>query len=91
LRHKGLDPEVEVSIVGLGRRYPRVLAMLAEGALDGAIISEPHVSMGEEAGWFNVWLGVCTENLIRIDCATESASSHRKLFSAVFITNYCRV
>jgi ABC-type nitrate/sulfonate/bicarbonate transport system substrate-binding protein len=58
LRHKGLDPEVEVSIVGLGRRYPRVLAMLAEGDLDGAIISEPHVSMGEEAGWFNVWLGL---------------------------------
>jgi ABC-type nitrate/sulfonate/bicarbonate transport system substrate-binding protein len=56
LRHK--EPEVEVSIVGLGRRYPRVLAMLAEGDLDGAIISEPHVSMGEEAGWFNVWLGL---------------------------------
>jgi len=52
--------------------------MLAEGALDGAIISEPHVSMGEEAGWFNVWLGVCTENLIRIDCATESPKRQRR-------------
>jgi ABC-type nitrate/sulfonate/bicarbonate transport system substrate-binding protein len=32
--------------------------MLAEGNLDGAMISEPHVSMGEEVGYFNVWLGV---------------------------------
>jgi NitT/TauT family transport system substrate-binding protein len=58
LRHQSLDPEADVTIVGLGPRYPQVLTMLADGDLDGAIISEPHVSMGEEAGWFNVWLGV---------------------------------
>ena len=58
LRHQSLDPEVDVTIVGLGPRYPQVLTMLADGDLDGAIISEPHVSIGEEAGWFNVWVGV---------------------------------
>jgi len=58
LRHRGLDPAADVTIAALGQRYPQVLTMLAEGDLDGAMISEPHVSMGEEAGYFKVWLGV---------------------------------
>ena len=58
LRHRGLDPEVDVTIAGLGQRYPEVLSLLSGGVLDGAIIAEPHVSMGEAAGYFNVWLGV---------------------------------
>ena len=58
LRHHELDPEKDVAIVHLGPRYPQILAMLAQGDLDGAIISEPHVTIGEEAGYFNVWLGL---------------------------------
>jgi NitT/TauT family transport system substrate-binding protein len=58
LRHRGLDPEADVTIVALGQRYPEVLTLLSDGDLDGAIIAEPHVSMGEVAGDFNVWLGV---------------------------------
>jgi NitT/TauT family transport system substrate-binding protein len=58
LRHYGVDPEKDVTIVSLGPRYPEILAMLAQGELDGAIISEPHVTIGEEAGYFNVWLGL---------------------------------
>jgi ABC-type nitrate/sulfonate/bicarbonate transport system substrate-binding protein len=58
LRQQGLDPQADVTIVALGQRYPQVLTLLADGDLDGAIISEPHVSMGEAAGCFNVWLGV---------------------------------
>jgi ABC-type nitrate/sulfonate/bicarbonate transport system substrate-binding protein len=58
LRHHGVDPEKDVTIVSLGPRYPEILTMLAQGALDGAIISEPHVTIGEEAGCFNVWLGL---------------------------------
>src|SRR5262249_4309777 len=58
LRHKGLDPEADVTIVALGQRYPQVLTLLADADLDGAIIAEPNVSMGEQAGYFNVWLGV---------------------------------
>ncbi len=58
LRHHGIDPDKDVTIVGLGPRYPQILDMLARGELDGAIISEPHVTIGEEAGYFNVWLGL---------------------------------
>jgi len=58
LKHHGIDPEDYVTIRGLGTRYPEVLRMFAEGELDGAIISEPHVTLGEEAGLFKVWLGM---------------------------------
>jgi NitT/TauT family transport system substrate-binding protein len=58
LRHYGVNPEKDVTIVGLGPRYPAILTMLAQGDLDGAIISEPHVTIGEQAGYFNVWLGL---------------------------------
>jgi len=58
LQRNAIDPEKDVTIVGLGPRYPGILTMLAHGELDGAIISEPHVSIGEEAGHFNVWLGL---------------------------------
>ena len=58
LRHRGLDPEADVTIVALGQRYPEVLTLLSDGDLDGTIIAEPHVSIGEVAGHFNVWLGV---------------------------------
>ncbi len=60
LRHYGVDPDVDVTIVGLGPRYPEILTLLAQGDLDGAIISEPHVTIGEEAGSFKVWLGLNT-------------------------------
>ncbi len=56
--HHGLDPDQDVRIVGLGSRYPKILELLADGEFEGAIISEPHVTMGEEAGLFNVWLGL---------------------------------
>ena len=58
LRHYGMDPKTDVTIVGLGPRYPEILAMLAQGDLDGAIISEPSVTIGEQAGYFSVWLGL---------------------------------
>ena len=58
LSRNGIDPQKDVTIVALGPRYPAIMNMLAQGELDGAIISEPHVSIGEEAGYFNVWLGL---------------------------------
>jgi NitT/TauT family transport system substrate-binding protein len=58
LRRNDIDPEKEVTILPLGARYPEILSMLAQGELDGAILSEPHVSMGEAAGYFDVWLGL---------------------------------
>jgi NitT/TauT family transport system substrate-binding protein len=58
LKHHGLNPETDVTIQGLGPRYPKILELLAAHKLDGAIMSEPHVTMGEEAGLFDVWLGM---------------------------------
>ena len=58
LSHHAIDPERDVTIVGLGSRYPQILKLLETGELDGAIISEPHVTIGEEAGFFKVWLGL---------------------------------
>ncbi|MEJ0069190.1 MAG: hypothetical protein WDO24_11235 [Pseudomonadota bacterium] len=58
LSHHGLAPDRDVEIVGLGPRYPRVVDLVADGELDGAIISEPNVSIGEAAGNFRVWLGL---------------------------------
>lgn len=58
LTHNGLDPDADVTIVGLERRYPKILDFLADGELDGAILSEPHVTIGEQTGLFNVWLGL---------------------------------
>jgi ABC-type nitrate/sulfonate/bicarbonate transport system substrate-binding protein len=58
LEYHAVDPETGVIIHGLGPRYPEILEMLAGGELDGAIMSEPHVTIGEEAGLFRVWLGM---------------------------------
>jgi NitT/TauT family transport system substrate-binding protein len=58
LKHHAIDPETDVTIHGLGARYPEIMTMLAGNELDGAIMSEPHVTMGEEAGLFKVWLGM---------------------------------
>jgi ABC-type nitrate/sulfonate/bicarbonate transport system substrate-binding protein len=58
LAHHDIDPESDVTICGLGPRYPEILKLLAAGELDGAILSEPHVSMGEDANLFHVWLGM---------------------------------
>jgi NitT/TauT family transport system substrate-binding protein len=58
LRRNDIDPDKDATILGLGPRYPAILNMLAQGELDGAILSEPHVSMGEAAGYFDVWLGL---------------------------------
>lgn len=58
LVHHGIDPDRDVRIVALGLQYPKILELLSDRELDGAIMSEPHVTMGEEAGLFKVWLGL---------------------------------
>jgi NitT/TauT family transport system substrate-binding protein len=54
LESKGLDPDRDVELVGLGARYPEVVALFASGELAAAVISEPNVSIGEAAGAFSV-------------------------------------
>ncbi len=54
LAHHGLDPDKDVTLVGLGSRYPRVLELFASGELQAAVLSEPNLSMGEDGGQFRV-------------------------------------
>jgi NitT/TauT family transport system substrate-binding protein len=58
LKAHDLDPETDVNLRGLGSRYPEVLDLLASGELDGAMLSEPHVTIGEQKQLFKVWLGM---------------------------------
>jgi len=50
LDSNGLDPDRDVRIVGLGSRHPEVVDLLGSGELQGAVISEPAVSIGEYSG-----------------------------------------
>lgn len=54
LAHHGLDPDRDVRIVGLGAKYPRVIELFRGGELQGAMLSEPNITMGEDAGQFRV-------------------------------------
>jgi NitT/TauT family transport system substrate-binding protein len=64
LAHHRINPETDVTLVALGTRYPKVLELLSDGELDGAILSEPHVTIGEGAGLFRVWLGLNAVNFV---------------------------
>jgi NitT/TauT family transport system substrate-binding protein len=54
LQSHGLDPDADVTIVGLGERYPKVIDDFVDATLAGAVLSEPNVSIGEQAGAFHV-------------------------------------
>jgi len=54
LAHHGLDPDRDVSIIGLGARYPRVTELFDAGELQAAVLSEPNISIGEDGGHFHV-------------------------------------
>lgn len=58
LKAHGLEPDTDVNIRGLGPRYPEILELLGCGELDGAMLSEPHVTVGEQEKLFKVWLGM---------------------------------
>ncbi len=58
LQRHGLDPDVDVKIVGLGARYPQVVDLFRSGELAGAVLSEPNVSIGEGSGAYRVMLGL---------------------------------
>jgi NitT/TauT family transport system substrate-binding protein len=56
-RH-GLDPDRDLSVVGLGARYPIVTELFEAGELQAAVLSEPNVSIGEDRGAFRVMQGL---------------------------------
>ncbi|HUP94259.1 MAG TPA: ABC transporter substrate-binding protein [Burkholderiales bacterium] len=61
LQSHGLNPDADVNIVGLGPRYPKVVDLFRSGELSGAVLSEPNVSIGEEAGAFRVMQALTDE------------------------------
>jgi NitT/TauT family transport system substrate-binding protein len=58
LQRHGLDPDVDVKIVGLGERYPAVVDLFRSGELAAAVLSEPNVSIGEASGAYRVMQGL---------------------------------
>ncbi len=58
LQHHGLDPDTDLSIVGLGERYPQVIDLFRSGELAGAVLSEPNVSIGEASGAYRIMLAL---------------------------------
>jgi NitT/TauT family transport system substrate-binding protein len=54
LHERGLDPDRDLNVIGLGPRYPRVLELFQSGELDAAVLSEPNVTLGESKGLFRV-------------------------------------
>ena len=54
LQSHGLNPDKDANVIGLGPRYAHVLDLFNIKELQGAIITEPNVSIGEERGLFRV-------------------------------------
>jgi len=54
LEQHGLNPDTDLNIVGLGKRYPQVIELFRQGELDAAVLSEPNVTIGESLGLFRV-------------------------------------
>lgn len=51
----GLDPDRDIEFVPLLKDYPRVVELVATGALDACMIAEPNVAIGEERGVLDFW------------------------------------
>jgi NitT/TauT family transport system substrate-binding protein len=54
LTKHGLAPDSDLSIIGLGERYPRVTELFEAGEIQAAVLSEPNVSIGEDRGVFRI-------------------------------------
>lgn len=54
LARHGLDPDKDVRIVGLGASYADVVELIEKGELQGAVISELNVSIGEYRKAFRI-------------------------------------
>jgi len=50
LRHRGLDPDQDIEFVEFKDRLPEAISMVADGRIDGGLITEPTLSEGEIRG-----------------------------------------
>jgi NitT/TauT family transport system substrate-binding protein len=55
LAHHGLDANTDVTLVPLFDQYPRIIEIMQEGGIDACIVTEPNLSIGEDANILNVW------------------------------------
>src|SRR3972149_2096899 len=54
LQDHGLDPDRDLTMVGLGTRYPQVLELFERNEIQAAVISEPSIAIGESRGLMHV-------------------------------------
>lgn len=64
LVHRGLDPDNHLEYVGLLDNYERIMDLLADGSLDGAICVEPAMAIGESRGVLRCWGAVYDETYL---------------------------
>ena len=64
LTHHGLDPDRDVEIVGLGPRYPEAIELIERREIEGALLVEPSVSIGEDAGVLRNWGSVADRDYL---------------------------
>jgi NitT/TauT family transport system substrate-binding protein len=98
LAHHGLDPDREVEIVGLGERYPQTLELIASREIDGALLVEPYVSLGEHRGIVRNWGALAnleylpsiqwTVQVARTDAIERDPDLVRRVLDAVAIATH---
>lgn len=54
LQQKGIDPDNDLKLIGLGPRYQNVVDLIETNELQAAVISELNVSIGEYRGAFRI-------------------------------------
>jgi len=54
LSDHGIDPDRDLTMVGLGTRYPQVLELFERNEIQAAVISEPSIAIGESRGLLHV-------------------------------------
>jgi NitT/TauT family transport system substrate-binding protein len=54
LQSHGIDPDKDLTILGLGERYPDIVDLFRQGELQAAVLSEPTLSIGEYKGAFRL-------------------------------------
>ena len=70
----GLDPDRDLKVIGMGPRYPSVMELFQSGEVQSAVLSEPNVSIGEDAGAFRIMQGLTDAEF----CPTHAMERDRR-------------
>lgn len=58
---EGLEPDRDFTFVPMEDEYPRIIAAMREGRIEGALAVEPNLSIGEAEGLLKVWAAAYDE------------------------------